>query len=1216
MPTIAPMVSQAPEPSFPSVQELSLTISADIEIHKLWKTITEILSQRFYATRITLCLPQDPTVVASSIENNLHHSRPWGLKAHWDYKHHFLDENTVTPKDEFAHHHHRLQKNASSSLSQEDSDLHPQNLRLSVSSLALPSSSSSSFSSSSSSSSSFSRRRAGGHSNNSFSMNLNSNINTNATQHHNDYMDSGSGSNRTASSISPDSSSGSNRHGATEGTKDRRKYVPIPNAKLEYHEDYWSTHPPMDGGYSSSTSSVSSFTSTGSSGIQASRAAAASAGSGGGHYRVFSLHSSGTECFANLQSLEYDPEPLLNENTVDSILKAGKTVVLTREYVGSKNSKKRKSARLRSFLSQRVKHEQHQDGDDDDDDSLYTDTDPADDQADLVGDVQVTDGTESRRRMARAVRVGAAGTSFELHAGSDMDSSSSSRYDSEGSYFPPVESTQYLEHGNSARLVGAHSKAGYADFVQGLNPTWSQSPAPSPNIIKEDPTINPFFFQPLTSYPAMDDDTFDPPDPTPDSTEDGNSSASEQSIYADDSIRRRTQNSASMSHALPLPPPSTLANARSLIHVPLYRSTDHNNQRFLPSDIRNHRPPAMPVGIISFLSDQIPYSPEALDLLTDLNPFLANQVTNALRLEDMMARSSRWGDLSTSGLSDGSRSNHETFSESIQRKMKDNGSDLRTPRPTTVSHDQNQDYLNAHSGEASSSRYRRYSSGASREKAGTRAAEQQAFVAHPTLRRPDLHKDTMGTDDSFAHLRYHEAEMSGFSENPLSSPEELSRSTKAHASESSKSQAAPSDAQSAGGVQLDTDGRPLSGKQPETCYNLDSTTDEIHRNLNLLNLDVTGSATCPLAPQTKKMLGRQHHHPRNSQFYQIENAFMSSWTGERRRTESPAPNLLDTEDADGPDGMWQTMQTEKSGEVRVHHLSSSYVGNSDFEAHGNESPYFNPVSASPVTASKRHLFSTSKRSGLRRRRKSVKDQTRNQLAAPQTSESPAPSSPYTPTLSAFSSHRSEASSGSNGFNAPAFSPDPSPMASPMVQPYGMFGHGFTSTGPGMVRDENRCLTWLNQRSLQYAGLPLTQLLHTSWTRLLHEDDRETFQPLFKSYFDRGEMFNAQYRVRRFDGQYRWFLGRILPVRDCGGNIVHWFGTSTDIHDQKLAELQLNRQVELELNEKKYRLLAEAIPQIVFTAAPQIGLTFANAKWFTYSGQVFEQACGLGFMDHV
>lgn len=52
------------------------------------------------------------------------------------------------------------------------------------------------------------------------------------------------------------------------------------------------------------------------------------------------------------------------------------------------------------------------------------------------------------------------------------------------------------------------------------------------------------------------------------------------------------------------------------------------------------------------------------------------------------------------------------------------------------------------------------------------------------------------------------------------------------------------------------------------------------------------------------------------------------------------------------------------------------------------------------------------------------------------------------------------------------------------------------------------------------------------------------------------------------------------------------------------------------NEKKYRLLAEAIPQIVFTTTPQKGLTYANAKWFAYSGQSFEQTKGLGFMSHV
>src|SRR5690348_13750084 len=108
-----------------------------------------------------------------------------------------------------------------------------------------------------------------------------------------------------------------------------------------------------------------------------------------------------------------------------------------------------------------------------------------------------------------------------------MDSSSS-RYDSEGSYFPPVETTKPRQYGNSSNFSTAHTRAGYADFVQGLNPTWSQSPAPSPNIIKEDPTINPFFYQPLASYPTVDDDAFNPPDPTPESTEDDHSSSSEQ----------------------------------------------------------------------------------------------------------------------------------------------------------------------------------------------------------------------------------------------------------------------------------------------------------------------------------------------------------------------------------------------------------------------------------------------------------------------------------------------------------------------------------------------------------------------------------------------------------------------------------------------------------------------------------------------------------------
>ncbi|KAK3819804.1 MAG: hypothetical protein J3Q66DRAFT_162810 [Benniella sp.] len=372
--TILPMVSQAPDLPFPSVLELSLTLSTDIEIHRLWKTITEILSQKFFATKITLCLPQDPTVVSSSIENNLHQTRPWGLKAHWDYKQHFLDENTVTPKDEFAHHHHRLQKSAS--LSQDDPSR--SSLRLPVSTIPLTSSSSSSFSSTSSSSS-FSRRRAAHTNSNGFNIDLGNHY------HHHGYTNN-------------DSYSNSSSNSGVEGIHEGRKYVPIPDSKAEYHEDYWNTNPPLDGGYSSSTSAASSYSSASSSVMQASRAAA--------DLRGFGIHSSGTECFANLQSLEYDPEPLLNEHTIDSILRAGKTVVLTREYVGSKGER-RKGGRMRSFLSVSAE---------DEDDSSFTDAEATDDRADL-GDVEIN-GADGQR-LARAIRTGA-GFSFGQDAGSGM----------------------------------------------------------------------------------------------------------------------------------------------------------------------------------------------------------------------------------------------------------------------------------------------------------------------------------------------------------------------------------------------------------------------------------------------------------------------------------------------------------------------------------------------------------------------------------------------------------------------------------------------------------------------------------------------------------------------------------------------------------------------------------------------------------------------------
>ncbi|CAG8517827.1 5440_t:CDS:10, partial [Ambispora leptoticha] len=159
-------------------------------------------------------------------------------------------------------------------------------------------------------------------------------------------------------------------------------------------------------------------------------------------------------------------------------------------------------------------------------------------------------------------------------------------------------------------------------------------------------------------------------------------------------------------------------------------------------------------------------------------------------------------------------------------------------------------------------------------------------------------------------------------------------------------------------------------------------------------------------------------------------------------------------------------------------------------------------------------------------------------------------------------------------------------------------------------------TWVNNRMIQYCGNRIEDMLGYGWFDTVHPDDKTRVWEMWTTAFSRGEGFSAQYRIRRFDGHYRWFLGRAGPLRDARGVVIHWFGTCTDVHDQKQAEEQQARQLHVEANEKKYRQLAEAIPQIVFTATPRDGITYVNEKWTTYSGLTFEQSQNLGFLSHV
>lgn len=108
--------------------------------------------------------------------------------------------------------------------------------------------------------------------------------------------------------------------------------------------------------------------------------------------------------------------------------------------------------------------------------------------------------------------------------------------------------------------------------------------------------------------------------------------------------------------------------------------------------------------------------------------------------------------------------------------------------------------------------------------------------------------------------------------------------------------------------------------------------------------------------------------------------------------------------------------------------------------------------------------------------------------------------------------------------------------------------------------------YYNQRWFEYTGLTYEDTKGPGWNEVLHPDDRERAWERWRRSLESGEPYSIEYRFRRHDGEYRWFLGLALPlVRD--GAIERWFGTCTDIQDLKDAEAAL-RESERELREAR------------------------------------------------
>jgi len=124
--------------------------------------------------------------------------------------------------------------------------------------------------------------------------------------------------------------------------------------------------------------------------------------------------------------------------------------------------------------------------------------------------------------------------------------------------------------------------------------------------------------------------------------------------------------------------------------------------------------------------------------------------------------------------------------------------------------------------------------------------------------------------------------------------------------------------------------------------------------------------------------------------------------------------------------------------------------------------------------------------------------------------------------------------------------------------------------------------YYNARWYEFTGTPLGSTDGEGWNDVFHPDDRERSWVVWRHSLETGEPYEIEYRLKHFDGTYRWVLGRALPIRDDGGAITRWFGTCTDIHEQKLA-LEEREIISQELAHRIKNIFAVIAGLIQFTA---------------------------------
>jgi formate hydrogenlyase transcriptional activator len=148
--------------------------------------------------------------------------------------------------------------------------------------------------------------------------------------------------------------------------------------------------------------------------------------------------------------------------------------------------------------------------------------------------------------------------------------------------------------------------------------------------------------------------------------------------------------------------------------------------------------------------------------------------------------------------------------------------------------------------------------------------------------------------------------------------------------------------------------------------------------------------------------------------------------------------------------------------------------------------------------------------------------------------------------------------------------------------------------------------FLNKRWYEYTGLTQEQGKGWGWKVVVHPDDLDRLVREWLALLNDPKPGELETRIRRYDGEYRWFLIRVLPEFDAEGNVVRWLGSDTDIEDRKRAETKL-----LE-DERELRRIPDAIPHTIVVLDPKGHPLYANQEMLDYTGLTMQDVLASDF----